>query len=173
MIEKLWNGLLNGLRELGAFLAVVSLGFLVAIVWVLPWLIRATSIVTWIGGAYLAGETISAIYGPISERIPLMALWTIPAILAAALPVWLHYKGQLARIWGSFFLFGLLCWGFQRGAAWLLGNWQHGDMFFRAAPALLVASLVIFAAIRFRMLRMVSPQSGEGGLNDPICSSSV
>lgn len=153
VISSLLQALAKGFWILVQFLAVVVLGLLVALVWVLPWLIRAASIVAWIGGAYLAGETINAIYGQYSDPLPLLALWVIPAILAAAVPVWLFYKGLLAHIWGGFFVFGFLCWGFDRGSFRLLTHWDHADLFFRVAPVLLLTAFIIFISIRFKFMR--------------------
>lgn len=153
MIASLFAALVNGLRALANFLAVLFLGILVAIVWILPWAIRAASILAWIGGAYLAGERINAIYGVYSPRLPVLALWTIPAILAAALPVWLFFHGQLIRIWSAFALYGLTCFVFYSGAPWLLLHWARADLFFRSAPALFLASFLIFEAVKFKMKR--------------------
>lgn len=153
MIARLLSSLNQGLQTLRTFLIIVILGLLVAIVWALPWLIRVISVVSWLGGTYLAGDTLNAIYGPYSEPLPLMALWIVPAILAAALPVSLHYKGQLSKIWGAFVVFGLVCLVFATGSSWLIERWPDADLFFRAAPVLLLATLVFFIAPRLKRLR--------------------
>lgn len=153
MIKDLLRELKEQLKALKDFILIVVLGFLIAVVFVLPWLIRIASIVVWIGGAFVSGQLLEHVYGPISETLPTMALWVLPSILAALVPVWMHAIGQFKRVWGAMFLYGLLCLAFSFSADWLLRSWEYADLLFRAAPPLLLAVLVIVLSMRLRALR--------------------
>lgn len=154
MLGELFSALGKGLLMLGRFLLVVSVGLLVVLVFVLPWIIRVASVVAWLAGAYIAAETLNQVYGPMTETIPLMMLWVIPSILAAAVPVWMFYKGLLPWIWGGFFLYGLLGFGFRKCVIMLLAHWSYADLFFRVAPVMLLTTLVFYISIRLKLMRM-------------------
>lgn len=165
LITQILLVLCRGILILVQFLLIVILGLLTFVVWILPWLLRIASIVSWIAGAYIAGQAVNGVYARYTDPLPLMALWAVPAILAAALPVWLFFAGQLNHIWGALFAFGLMCKILADGMLWLNENWQHADLFFRVAPVLLLAALVIYVSIRLRAHRDAQEQEimQEGG----------
>ncbi len=78
MLASIIVTLLNAIRVVLVasieFLTAMILGVLFAILFALPWILRAASVLIWLGGDYLGISSIQAIYAPISPAMPVIAL---------------------------------------------------------------------------------------------------
>jgi hypothetical protein len=148
VISNLLTAIWGALRTLGEFLAVVFLGMIAALLIIIPWLLRALALIGWLAGTFLIWLTINNLYSASTPAFPLMALTAVPAILSAALVVWLFYRGQQGRLWGAMTLWGIIGWLIWKGSL-LLAKWQYGSLAVQVLPAVLSAVLLIYINIRW------------------------
>ena len=159
VISNLVNVIWKALKTLGEFLVVVILGIVAALLFIMPWLLRALALIGWLAGTFLIWLTINNLYGASTPTLPLMALTSVPAILSAALVVWLFYRGQQASLWGAMTLWGIIGWLIWKGSLDLV-KWKYGSLVVQVIPAVLSAVLLIYINIRWgvviRARRLVS-----------------
>src|SRR5512145_3090552 len=110
VISNLLTAIWKALKTLGEFLAVLFLGMIAALLFIMPWLLRALALIGWLAGTFMIWLTINNLYSANTPALPLMALTMVPAILSAALVVWLFYRGQQGRLWGAMTLWGVIGW---------------------------------------------------------------
>ena len=148
VISSLLTAIWKALKTLVEFLAVIILGIVAALLLILPWLLRALALVGWLAGTFLIWLTINNLYSAYTPALPLMALTAVPAILSAALVVWLFYRGQQGKLWGAMALWGVIGWLIWKGSL-LLAKWQYGLLTIQVLPAALSAVLLIYINIRW------------------------
>ena len=134
------------------FLLNLIAGMLGAIFSALPWLLRGLSVIGWLVSAFITIQTISAIYSPFSDDIPVFALQFMVIVLMV---LW-AMVGLMNKkdIWGFLAAGGAVMYGVSYGAAWLMSNWQYADLFFRVLPVTMLAVGMITISIRTRTRRM-------------------
>ncbi len=170
MISKLLNTIRKSLRCLAEFLAVLSLGFIAGVIILLPWLLRALALISWLAGTFLVWLTINSLYGPFTPPLPLFALTTVPAILSVALVVWLFYRGQQGHLWGAMTLWGVIGFLVWKGSM-VLTKWHYGSLVIQVLPAALCAVLLLYinihwgSIIRTRRLVLKDDMSSNDGLS--------
>jgi hypothetical protein len=148
MISDLLAAIWKALRTLGEFLVVILLGMIAALLFIMPWLLRALALIGWLAGTFMIWLSINNLYSASTPALPLMALTAVPAILSAALVVWLFYREQQERLWGAMTLWGVMGWLIWKGSL-LLPKWQYGSLAVQVLPAALSAVLLIYINIRW------------------------
>lgn len=151
VISSLLTAIWKALRMLAEFLLVILLGVIAAFLFILPWLLRALALIGWLAGTFLIWLTINNLYSTNTPAFPLMALTAVPAILSAALVVWLFHRGQLGRLWGAMALWGVIGWLIWKGSL-LVAEAQYGSLVVQVLPAALSAVLLIHINIRWGMV---------------------
>lgn len=151
LISNLLTAIWKALRTLGEFLVVILLGMVAALLIILPWLLRALALLGWLTGTFLFWLTINNLYSAFTPALPLIALTAVPAILSAALVVWLFYQGQQGRLWGAMALWGVIGWLIWKGSL-LLAKWQYGLLAVQILPAAISGVLLIHINIRWGMV---------------------
>jgi hypothetical protein len=142
----------NVIKYLLGFLVIVTLGIVGAALYVLLWLLRAATVLLWLGGAYIGFITIQTIYAPFSPAIPVLALQF--AVMLASVGWVIIVLGKNTNfVWGGMAAVGLVVGGASIGSIWLLDHWQHADLFFRVLPPAMFAVLLIYETTRLRSLR--------------------
>lgn len=144
--------LVKGFIEVVDFVAGLLLVFIAALMYALPWLLRGLSVIGWLASAFIAIQTISAIYSPFSDEIPVFALQFMVIVLMVlwAMVGLMNQKD----VWGLLAAGGAVMYGVSRGATWLMSNWQYADLFFRVLPVTMLAVGMITISIRTRTRRM-------------------
>ncbi len=170
MLASIIVTLLNAIRvvlvALIEFLTAMILGVLFAILFALPWILRAASVLIWLGGDYLGISTIQGIYAPISPAMPVIALQFAVILMSVGwLLIVLNKNPRL--VWGGMAAGGLVIGGISSGSIWLLSHWQYADLFFRVLPPTLFSSLLIYETIRLRSLRHIGNVKLGSGLDEP------
>ncbi|WKZ38276.1 MAG: hypothetical protein QY332_10080 [Anaerolineales bacterium] len=134
------------------FLLELALGILVAILYIIPWFLRAATVLGWLAAAFLCLTTLRRIYSPFTDAVPMLALEFLVIMLAL---LW-AMAGMLAgkHVWGVLAAGALTLWGVSSGMTWLSINWQHADLFFRVLPPVLLAVGMITLSIRTRARRL-------------------
>ena len=170
MLASIIVTLLNAIRvvlvALIEFLTAMILGVLLAILFALPWILRAASVLIWLGGDYLGITSIQGIYEPISPAIPVIALqFAVILVSVGWLLIVLNKNPRL--VWGGMAAGGLVIGGISSGSIWLLSHWQYADLFFRVLPPALFSVLLIYETIRLRSLRRNGNMKLESGLGEP------
>jgi len=141
----------NAIKYLLGFLTILVLGIVGAVLYALPWLLRAAALLLWLGAAYLGITSIETIYAPYSPAIPVMALqFAVILISVGWVIILLRNNPQL--VWGGMAAGGLVVGSASIGSAWLLTHWQYADLFFRVLPPALFSILLIYETIRMRSL---------------------
>ena len=148
VISNLLTVIRKALKTLGEFLAMLFLGMIAALLFIMPWLLRALALIGWLTGTFLIWFTINNLYGANTPVLPLMALTAVPAILSAALVVWLFYRGEKGMVWGAMALWGVIGWLIWKGSL-LLAKWQYGLLAVQILPAALSGVLLIYINIRW------------------------
>jgi hypothetical protein len=148
VISGLLAAIWKALKTLLEFLAVILLGIVAALLLILPWLLRALALIGWLAGTFLIWLTINSLYSAFTPPLPLIALTAVPAILSAALVVWLFYRGEQGKLWGAMALWGVIGWLIWKGSL-LLAKWQYGLLAIQVLPAALFAVLLIYINIRW------------------------
>ena len=168
MISTLLHTIWRALKTLAEFLAVLLLGLLAGLLLILPWLMRAMALISWLAGTFLIWMTVNTLYEDFTPTLPLIALSAVPAILSSALVVWLFYRGQQGKLWGAMTLWGVIGWLVWRGSA-LLVQWQYGPLVIQVLPATLSAVLLLYinirlgVVIRAKRFARVSTEGGDVG----------
>lgn len=148
------------------FLFNLIAGILGAIFYALPWLLRGLSVIGWLVSAFIALQTIRAIYSPFSDDIPVFALQFMVIVLMV---LW-AMLGLMNKkdVWGFLAAGGAVMYGVSYGATWLMPNWQYAELFFRVLPVMMLAVGMITISIRTRTRRMsrlantrITPKSEE------------
>ena len=151
IISRLIQFVYNAIKYLLGFLTILVLGIVGAVLYALPWLLRAVALLFWLGAAYLGITAIETIYAPYSPAIPVMALqFAVILISVGWVIILLRNNPQL--VWGGMAAGGLVVGGASIGSAWLLAHWQYADLFFRVLPPALFSILLIYETIRMRSL---------------------
>ena len=134
------------------FLAQLALGILAAVLYTLPWLLRGLSVVIWLVSAFVAIQTVSAIYSPFSDGLPVLALQFLVIILMVlwAMVGLMDHKD----VWGLLAAGGAVMYGLAYGANMLMTTWQYAHLFFRVLPVTLLAVGMITISIRTRTRHM-------------------
>ena len=148
VISNLMTAIWKALKTLGEFLAVLFLGMIAALLFIMPWLLRALALIGWLAGTFMIWLTINNLYSANTPMLPLMALTTVPAILSAALVVWLFYRGQQGRLWGAMTFWGVIGWLIWKSSL-LLAQWKYGPLVVQVLPAVLSAVLLIYINVRW------------------------
>jgi len=151
MISDLLAVCRKALKILAEFLIVLLLGLLAAILLVLPWLLRALALISWLAGTFLTWLTINNLYSDFTPALPLVALTAVPAIMSVALVVWLFFQGQPGHLWGAMTLWGVIGFLVWKGSIHLM-NWQSGTLIIQVLPAALFAVLLLYINIRWGLV---------------------
>jgi hypothetical protein len=149
-VGALWDMLKAAARMLYQFLVVTVLAALVAIVYALPWLLRAISILAWLVAGFIGIQTIQAIYSPFSPTIPLLALQFAVILLMVSWAMYSLLKG--VQLWGSLFVAGLVISLLSWGAGLLAERWLYADLFFHVLPSLLLTVGMLTLSMRLRAI---------------------
>lgn len=164
VISNLLTAIWKALRTLGEFLVVILLGIVAALLFMMPWVLRALALIGWLAGTFLIWLTINDLYSASTPAIPLIALTAVPAILSVALVVCLFYRGQQGRLWGAMTLWGIIGWLIWKSSL-QLAQWQYGALVVQVLPAVLSTVLLIYINIRWgvviRARRFRQAQPGE------------
>ena len=152
IISTLLTFVFNAIKYLLGFLTIVILGVVGAVLYALPWLLRAAALLVWIGGAYVGITAIQTIYAPFSPAIPVIALqFAVILILVAWINILLRANTKF--FWGGMAAGGLVAGGASIGSTWLMDHWQYAGLFFRVLPPALFSVLLIYETMRLRSMR--------------------
>jgi hypothetical protein len=152
---------LNACKNFLKFFLFAVLGIVGAVLYALPWLLRATALLIWLGGAYLGIIVIETIYAPYSPAIPVIAL-QFAVILASVAWMSILLNKNARFLWGGVAAGGLVIGGMALGAAWMAEHWKYASLLFRVLPPALFSVLLIHETIRLRALRQ------KGRLTNPF-----
>ena len=148
-----WKGLLYTL----GFLLILIFGVVGAVLFALPWLLRAASVLTWLAAGYLAITGINTFYRQyVSSPIPVLVLQfaIIIAMVGWVTTGFLQRKNK-NMVWGMFATGGILIGGFfWKLAPWLFNRWPLAtDLIFRILPSALFMVLLVATTLRLKWLR--------------------
>ena len=147
LLSKLMKALVAATILLAQMLLVVLLGFLVAIVYALPWLIRAGGLLVWFYGIYRSVLLTMQLYAPFTDIPPLIALEIFVALIQfAGLLVVFKFNPRLT--WGALYLIGGLSLSFSNYFIPNLMEQTHAAILLRLLPPVTWASLLIYITIR-------------------------
>lgn len=152
----------DALKSLGIFLRILILGIVVALLYAIPWLLRAAAVVGWLVAGYIGITTIDAIYAPYSPSIPLLALQFAVIIAMVAWSVVMLIANP-KHIWGGLAAGGLVLYGLAHGANWMMAHWQYANLFFRVLPPALFSAMLLFETIRLRLMRQAEGKIAMSG----------
>jgi hypothetical protein len=134
------------------FLRDIAIGILTAVFYLIPWLLRALSIVVWLIATFISINTLRNIYSPFTDVIPMFALQFGVILMIVQ---WVMYglrNGQ--KIWGLLFAGAITLWGISQVMIWLSDYWQYAELFFRILPPALLGVGMITLSIRTRTRRL-------------------
>jgi hypothetical protein len=152
LIANLLTVIVKVFTTLIQFLIVIVLGLAAAVLFALPWLLRAAALLIWLTAAYMGFTSIQTIYAPYSPAIPVIALqFSVILILVGWVLVVLNKNTSF--IWGGMAAGGLIVGGASIGSTWLFSHWQHADLFFRVLPPALFSVLLIYETLHLRSMR--------------------
>ena len=160
LISNLLTIIVKVFTTLVQFLIVVVLGLVAAVLFALPWLLRAAALLLWLAAAYMGFTSIQTIYAPYSPAIPVIAL-QFSVILILVGWVIIVLSKNTSFVWGGMAAGGLVVGGVSIGSIWLLAHWQHADLFFRVSPPALFSVLLIYETIHLRSVR-------RNGINEEV-----
>ncbi len=167
MLASIIITLLNAIKvafvALIEFLIVMILGIIAAVLFALPWLLRAAALLLWLSAAYLGFTSIETIYAPSSPAIPVMALQFAVILVSVGWVLFVLSKNA-SFVWGGMATGGLIVGGASTGSVWLLDHWQYADLFFRVLPPALFAILLTYETIRLRSIF----RNGSAVLSTPV-----
>ncbi len=150
-ITSLQEKAAEALRSFATFFKVLFLGIAVALLYAIPWLLRAAAVVGWLVAGYAGITTVNAIYAPFSPILPVLALqFAVIATMVAWAITMLIFDPK--KIWGGLAAGGLVLYGFSYSANWLRIHWQYADLFFRVLPSVLFSVMLLFETIRLRLM---------------------
>jgi hypothetical protein len=142
----------DAVRMLSAFFTILALGIAAAILYAIPWLLRAAAVVGWLAAGYVGITTVNAIYSPYSPSLPVLALqFAVIAAMVAWTGAMLLVNPE--HIWGGLAAGSLALYGFSYFANWLTIHWQYADLFFRVLPPALFAAMLLHETIHLRLMR--------------------
>ena len=170
LITNLLNFIAKVFTNLIQFLLVMVLGLVAAVLFALPWLLRAVALLVWLSAAYLGFTSIETIYAPYSPTIPVIAL-QFAVILASVGWVIVVMSKNTSFVWGGMAAGGLVMGSAAIGSIRLLAHWQHADLFFRVLPPALFSVLLIYETIHLRSVfrkRNVPLEAGRNIVDDAI-----
>jgi hypothetical protein len=142
----------NAVITLVTFLMALSLGILVAILYLIPWLLRVASVLGWLTAAFLCITTLRGIYSPFTDAVPMLALELLVIMLALLWAMVGLRKGK--QVWGILAAGAFTMWGLSSGMTWLSIHWQYAELFFSVLPPALLAVGMISLSIRARAWRL-------------------
>jgi hypothetical protein len=134
------------------FLSELLLGILAAILYLIPWLLRAASVLGWLTAAFLCITTLRDIYSPFTDAIPMLALEFLVIMLALLWAMVGLREGR--QVWGILAAGALTMWGLSSGMNWLSVHWQYAHLFFSVLPPALLAVGMISLSVRARARRL-------------------
>jgi hypothetical protein len=168
LIANLLNFIAKVFTNLIQFLLVMVLGLAAAVLFALPWLLRAAALLVWLSAAYLGFTSIETIYAPYSPTIPVITL-QFAVILASVGWVIVVMSKNTSFVWGGMAAGGLVMGSVAIGSIMLLAHWQHADLFFRVLPPALFSVLLIYETIHLRSVlrkRNVPLEAGRNIVDD-------
>jgi len=133
------------------FLTILFLGVFLALLTILPWLLRVGAILLWLTGGYTAVMAIQIIYSPFSNREELLALQFAVILLMVAL-VMILFLVRRRYLWGGLALGGFLAYELASNAT-RLANSEYAGLIFRVLPPALLSVGMIVITIRLKKLR--------------------
>ncbi len=151
-ISLLLEKIKDAAKLLAAFFTILVLGIVAALLYALPWLLRAVAVVGWLVASYVGITTVQAIYTPYSPTFAVLALQfaVITTMVAWTGEMLLHNP---KKIWGSLAAGGAVLGGLSMLANWLFIHWQYADLFFRVLPPALFSALLLFETVQLRLMR--------------------
>lgn len=134
------------------FLREIAIGTLTAVFYLIPWLLRAVSIVVWLIATFISINTLQDIYSPFTDVVPLFALQFGVILMTVQ---WAMYGlRNKQNIWGLLFAGAISLWLISNAMTWLSLNWKYAELFFRVLPPALLGVGMITLSIRIRTRRM-------------------
>ena len=164
LIAKLFEMLMKAIVIAIQVLAIVFLGLLVAVVFIIPWLIRIGGLLVFAYGLYEITLAVNAVYAAFTDTVPLVALYAFVAIAQLSI-FFLLSALDLRLVWGATYFSGAsMLWLAKRGIVQVLANWQHAGLFFRALPPLLFIALVATETLKAARKREGYPAAQYSGI---------
>ena len=164
LIAKLFEMLMKAIVIAIQVLAIVFLGLLVAVVFIIPWLIRIGGLLVFAYGLYEITLAVNAVYAAFTDTVPLVALYVFVAIVQLSI-FFLLSALDLRLVWGATYFSGAsMLWLAKRGIVQVLANWQHAGLFFRALPPLLFIALVATETLKAARKREGYPTAQYSGI---------
>ncbi len=164
LIERLGKALKAAAILLAQFLAIVLLGLLVAIVYIIPWLIRVGGLLVFTYGLYEIIEVVTLIYATFTPTVPLVSLYAFVGAVQVSI-FFLLAALDLRLVWGAIYASGAsMLWIAKHGVVHVIATWQHADLFFRALPPLLFISLVATETLKAGRRREGYPATQYAGI---------
>ena len=138
------------------------LGFVAALLLVLPWHLRIAALLVWLVGGYFAIIAIETAYDPFSQHGEILVLQfaAITSMVAIAMLLMVVNKEHL---WGGLTLGGALFLLGSYGAMKLSGT-QSGTLILQVLPPALLATNMIAMGIRLKKMR----RSGKIQTSSPL-----
>jgi hypothetical protein len=125
---------------------------LVALLYLIPWLFRAVSILAWLIAAFISINTLHMIYSPFTDIVPMFALQFGVILIMVQ---WAMYGlGNGKNVWSLLFAGAITLLGISQVMIWLSDHWQYANLFFRVLPPALLGVGMITLSIRTRTRRM-------------------
>jgi len=151
IIGKLLHSINKSVPSLMDFLKLLALGFIAALLLVLPWLLKIAAFLVWSVGGYFAIMAIQVAYSPFSQPIEVLALQfaVILVMVAIALLLMRNHKEQL---WGGLTLGGALSLFMTYGVI-SLSETGYGNLILRVLPPVLLATSMLSMTIRLKTMR--------------------
>ena len=151
IIGKLLHSINKSVPSLMDFLKLLALGFIAALLLVLPWLLKIAAFLVWSVGGYFAIMAIQVAYSPFSQPIEVLALQfaVILVMVAIALLLMRNHKEQL---WGGLTLGGALSLFMTYGVI-SLSETGYGNLILRVLPSVLLATSMLSMTIRLKTMR--------------------
>ena len=134
------------------FLKEIIIGISVALLYLIPWLFRAVSILAWLIAAFISINTLHMIYSPFTDFVPMFALQFGVILIMVQWAMYGLRNGQ--NVWGLLFAGAIALWGISHVMTWLSDHWQYANLFFRVLPPALLGVGMITLSIRTRTRRM-------------------
>lgn len=134
------------------FLQELAIGILTAFLYLIPWALRAVSVLGWLVAVFISINTLHNIYSPFTEGIPLFALQFGVILMTVQWSMYGLRNGQ--NVWGLLLAGAITLWLITEAMTWLSDHWQYADLFFRVLPPALLGVGMITLSIRTRTRRM-------------------
>ena len=151
-ISLLLEKIKDAAKLLAAFFTILVLGIVAALLYALPWLLRAVAVVGWLIADYVGITTVQAIYAPFSPALPVLALqFAVITTMVAWTGATLQQDPK--RVWGNLAAGGVVLGSFSMLANWLVIHWQYADLFFGVLPPALFSALLLFETVQLRSIR--------------------